>query len=102
MATTNTLTGSSQADILNAPGSSVTLVEGLAGNDTITLSKINDEAEGGEVLLSFTLLQQASNVLLMAVLETTLSTSVLPLPSVEQSTWALVPTLLQSVPTPMF
>lgn len=48
MATTNTLTGSSQADILNAPGSSVTLVEGLAGNDTITLSKINDEAKGGE------------------------------------------------------
>ena len=47
MATTNTLTGSSQADILNAPGSSVTLVEGLAGNDTITLSKINDEADGG-------------------------------------------------------
>ena len=47
MATTNTLTGSSQADILNAPGSSVTLVEGLAGNDTITLSKINDEADAG-------------------------------------------------------
>ena len=47
MATTNTLTGSSQADILNAPGSSVTLVKGLAGDDTITLSKINDEADGG-------------------------------------------------------
>jgi Ca2+-binding RTX toxin-like protein len=47
MATTNTLTGSSQADILNAPGSSVTLVEGLGGNDTITLALINDEANGG-------------------------------------------------------
>jgi Ca2+-binding RTX toxin-like protein len=47
MATTNTLTGSSQADILNAPGSSVTLVDGLDGNDTITLALINDEANGG-------------------------------------------------------
>ena len=47
MATTNTLTGSTQADILNAPGSSVTLVKGLGGDDTITLAKINDEADGG-------------------------------------------------------
>ena len=46
MATT-TLTGSTSNEILSAPGSVSTLVEGLAGNDTITLVLAADEASGG-------------------------------------------------------
>ena len=46
MATT-TLTGTTGNDILNAPGSVTTLVAGLDGNDTITLVKGDDKAEGG-------------------------------------------------------
>ena len=42
-----TLTGTTGNDVLNAPGSVSTLVQGLAGNDTITISLANDEAEGG-------------------------------------------------------
>jgi hypothetical protein len=47
MATTNTLLGTSQADILNGPGSVVTRIDGLAGNDSITLALLDDEAYGG-------------------------------------------------------
>ena len=47
MATT-TLTGTTGNDILNAPGSVSTLVQGLQGNDTITLALANDEAGAGE------------------------------------------------------
>ena len=46
MATT-TLAGNSGNNLLNAPGLDSTLVQGLAGNDTITLALVNDEAEGG-------------------------------------------------------
>lgn len=46
MATT-TLTGTTGNDILNAPGSVTTLVAGLQGNDTITLTHQSDEAQGG-------------------------------------------------------
>ena len=44
---TDNLTGTTGNDILNAPGSVTTLVAGLDGNDTITLVKGDDEAEGG-------------------------------------------------------
>ena len=47
MATT-TLTGSTGNNLLNAPGSVQSLVQGLAGNDTITLAKADDLAEGGK------------------------------------------------------
>ena len=46
MATT-TLTGTTGNDILNAPGSVSTLVQGLQGNDTITLSLSTDEGAAG-------------------------------------------------------
>jgi len=44
---TTTLTGTTGNDILNAPGSVSTLVQGLQGNDTITLALANDEAQAG-------------------------------------------------------
>ena len=43
-----TLTGTTGNDTLNAPGSVATLVQGLAGTDTITLVSQSDEAEGGD------------------------------------------------------
>ena len=43
----STLTGSTGNDTLNAPGSVSTLVQGLEGNDTISLVLANDEAQGG-------------------------------------------------------
>jgi len=45
---TTTLTGTTGNNLLNAPGSVSTLVQGLAGNDTINLFLRNDEAAGGE------------------------------------------------------
>jgi len=47
VATTTTLTGDSGSNTLNASGLSATLVQGLGGDDTITLSRLDDEAEGG-------------------------------------------------------
>ncbi|WP_236069839.1 beta strand repeat-containing protein [Prochlorococcus marinus] len=46
--TTNTLTGTTGNDILNSPGSVSTLVQGLQGNDTITLNKDSDVAQAGK------------------------------------------------------
>ena len=43
-----TLTGTTGNNVLNAPGSVSSLVQGLAGADTITLSLVNDEAQGGK------------------------------------------------------
>ena len=43
-----TLTGTTGNNILNAPGSVSTLVQGLAGRDSITLSLASDEAQGGK------------------------------------------------------
>lgn len=43
-----TLTGTTGNDLLNAPGSVQTLVQGLQGNDTINLSLATDEAQAGE------------------------------------------------------
>lgn len=43
-----TLTGTTGNDTLNAPGSVATLVQGLAGTDTITLVAQSDEAQGGD------------------------------------------------------
>lgn len=49
MATT-TLTGTTGNNLLNAPGSVSTLVQGLQGADTINLALANDEAQGGKGL----------------------------------------------------
>ena len=58
MATTNTLTGTTGNDILNAPGSVATDVQGLQGNDTITLQLKDDVANAGKgddsILLNIT------------------------------------------------
>ena len=43
-----TLTGTTGNDVLNAPGSVSTLVQGLQGVDTITLTHANDEAQAGK------------------------------------------------------
>lgn len=43
-----TLTGTTGADLLNAPGNVVSLVQGLAGNDSISLVYADDLAEGGK------------------------------------------------------
>jgi len=43
-----TLTGTTGNDSLNGIGSVSALVQGLAGNDTVTLNHINDEGDGGE------------------------------------------------------
>jgi len=45
---TTTLTGTTGNNLLNAPGSVSTLVQGLQGNDTINLALVNDEAQGGQ------------------------------------------------------
>jgi Ca2+-binding RTX toxin-like protein len=45
---TNTLTGTTGNDILNAPGSVTTDVQGLQGNDTITLQLEKDIANAGQ------------------------------------------------------
>jgi len=45
---TTTLTGTTGNNLLNAPGSVSTLVQGLAGNDTINLALSNDEAQAGQ------------------------------------------------------
>jgi len=45
---TTTLTGTTGNNLLNAPGSVSTLVQGIQGNDTITLVLANDEAQGGQ------------------------------------------------------
>ena len=53
VAPTNTLTGTTGNDILNAPGSVDTLVQGLPGNDTITLVRqgdVADAAEGNDII----------------------------------------------------
>ena len=42
-----TLTGTTGNNLLNAPGSVSTLVQGLAGADSIVLNLANDEADGG-------------------------------------------------------
>ena len=47
MATT-TLTGDSGNNTLNASGLAANLVQGLGGHDTITLSRVDDDAEGGD------------------------------------------------------
>ena len=46
--TTNTLTGTNAADILNAPGSVSTEVQGLQGNDTITAVLTSDVVQAGQ------------------------------------------------------
>ena len=43
----STLTGTTGNNLLNAPGSVSTLVQGLAGNDTIVLSRADDEGQAG-------------------------------------------------------
>jgi len=45
---TTTLTGTTGNNLLNAPGSVSTLVQGLQGNDTITLALVTDEAQAGQ------------------------------------------------------
>ena len=45
---TTTLAGNSGSNTLNASGLESTLVQGLAGNDTITLARVDDDAEAGE------------------------------------------------------
>lgn len=45
---TTTLAGNSGNNILNAPGLESTLVQGFQGEDTITLSLVNDEAAAGQ------------------------------------------------------
>jgi len=47
VAPTFTLTGTTGNDLLNAPGSVDTLVQGLAGNDTINLTRAGDAADAG-------------------------------------------------------
>ena len=47
MATT-TLAGNSGNNTLNASGLESTLVQGFAGNDTITLARVDDDAQGGD------------------------------------------------------
>jgi hypothetical protein len=47
VAPTFTLTGTTGNDLLNAPGSVDTLVQGLAGNDTIKLTRAGDAADAG-------------------------------------------------------
>ena len=42
-----TLTGTTGNNLLQAPGSVSTLVQGLAGADSIVLNLANDEADGG-------------------------------------------------------
>ena len=46
-APSNTLTGTTGNDILSGPGSVATLVQGLSGNDTITLATNGDWAQAG-------------------------------------------------------
>ena len=43
-----TLTGTTGANLLNAPGSVSSLVQGLQGADTISLTLADDEASGGK------------------------------------------------------
>jgi len=48
VATTHTLTGTTGNDTLASPGSKVTLVQGLAGKDTISLNHASDEVVAGD------------------------------------------------------